>query len=44
MSSERIYVCPVCGKPFDMDEKLADFALAAHEKDHQTMKPERSWP
>lgn len=30
----NIYHCPVCGKPFDMDDKLADFALAAHQKDH----------
>jgi DNA-directed RNA polymerase subunit RPC12/RpoP len=36
-----IYRCPVCGKPFNMTDKLADFALAAHEKEHQTMKPER---
>lgn len=37
----NIYRCAVCGKPFDMDDKLSDFALAAHEKEHQTMKPER---
>lgn len=36
-----VYRCPVCGKPFHMADKLADFALAAHEKEHRTMRPER---
>jgi hypothetical protein len=35
------YFCPVCAKPFDRDDKLSDFAIAAHEKDHA---PERSNP
>lgn len=29
-----VYRCPVCGKPFDRLDKLVDFAIAAHEKDH----------
>jgi hypothetical protein len=38
----NIYHCPVCGKPFDMDDKLADFALAAHQKDHgHSLRPGR---
>lgn len=28
------YECPTCHKLFDMSDKLADFALAAHVKDH----------
>lgn len=39
MSRPDIYRCPVCDKPFDMTDKLADFALAAHEKEHRTVKP-----
>lgn len=31
---ENTYLCPVCGKPFDTDDRLFDFAIAAHEKDH----------
>lgn len=31
---EDTYLCPVCGKPFDKDDRLFDFAIAAHEKDH----------
>ncbi len=38
---ENTYFCPVCAKPFDRGDKLSDFALAAHEKDH---KPERNNP
>lgn len=34
MGDERTSTCPVCGKPFDLDDKLYDFAIAAHEKDH----------
>jgi hypothetical protein len=41
---ENIYHCPVCGKPFDMDDKLADFALAAHQKDHGDSPPPRTRP
>lgn len=35
------YRCPVCDKPFDMTDRLADFALSAHMKDHA---PERNNP
>ncbi len=28
------YHCPVCGKPFDRGDRLFDFAIASHEKDH----------
>lgn len=35
------YPCPVCGKPFDRSDKLFDFAIAAHEKDHA---PQRNNP
>lgn len=41
MSGKDVYECPVCAKPFHRDDKLSDFALAAHEKEHRTMKPER---
>lgn len=30
----RVYNCPTCGRPFDLDDKLFDFAIASHEKDH----------
>jgi hypothetical protein len=39
--SADTYHCPVCGKPFDLGDKLFDFAIAAHEKDH---KPENNNP
>ena len=39
--STDTYHCPVCGKPFDLGDKLFDFAIAAHEKDH---KPENNSP
>lgn len=32
---DSIYRCPVCNKPFDTTDGLFDFAIAAHEKDHQ---------
>ena len=35
------YRCPVCGKPFDLTDRLFDFAISAHEKDH---RPENSNP
>lgn len=35
------YFCPVCGKPFDRTDRLFDFAIAAHEKDHA---PQRNNP
>lgn len=38
--SGELYHCPICKKPFDMGEKLADFALSAHMKDHREMHPE----
>lgn len=38
--SDELYPCPICKKPFDMRDKLADFALSAHMKDHQEMRPE----
>jgi hypothetical protein len=34
VADERTHLCPQCGKPFDLDDKLFDFAIAAHEKDH----------
>lgn len=33
--SDDIYRCPDCGRPFDLRDKLVDFAIASHEKDHQ---------
>lgn len=35
------YHCPICGKPFDTTDRLFDFAIAAHEKDHT---PQRNSP
>lgn len=34
MNPPRVYHCPTCGRPFDLDDKLFDFAIASHEKDH----------
>lgn len=31
---DETYRCPVCAKPFDTADKLFDFAIAAHAKDH----------
>lgn len=41
MSIGGTYLCPVCGKPFDTTDRLFDFAIAAHEKDH---RPEKNNP
>lgn len=40
-ATDDTYLCPVCGKPFDTQDRLSDFAIAAHEKDH---RPERNNP
>jgi hypothetical protein len=34
VSDEGIYLCPACGKPFDTTDRLANFAISSHEKDH----------
>lgn len=41
MSGDDTYFCPVCAKPFDKSDRLFDFAIAAHEKDHA---PQRNNP
>ena len=41
MNDEDTYLCPTCGKPFDKGDRLFDFAIAAHEKDHT---PQRNNP
>jgi ribosomal protein L37AE/L43A len=41
VSDEGIYLCPVCGKPFDSTDRLFDWAISAHEKDHA---PQRNNP
>lgn len=41
MSGEGIYLCPVCDKPFDTEDRLFDFALSAHTKEHE---PSRNNP
>lgn len=33
-ADEDTYLCPACGKPFDETDRLFDFAIAAHEKQH----------
>lgn len=40
-TDEDTYLCPTCGKPFDKTDRLFDFAIAAHEKDHT---PQRNNP
>jgi hypothetical protein len=35
------YNCPVCNKPFDPLDKLFDFAITSHEKEHD---PSRNTP
>lgn len=40
-ADEDTYLCPTCGKPFDKTDRLFDFAIAAHEKDHT---PQRNNP
>lgn len=37
----RMYRCPVCDKPFNLNNELASFAIASHEKEHQAMEPKR---
>lgn len=41
MSDDDTYICPVCGKPFDKNDRLFDLAISAHEKDHS---PQRNSP
>lgn len=40
-AGDDTYVCPVCAKPFDLTDRLSDFAISAHEKQH---RPENNSP
>jgi ribosomal protein L37AE/L43A len=41
VSADDTYFCPDCAKPFDTADRLFDFALAAHVKQHE---PSRNNP
>lgn len=41
MTTDDVWRCPICGKPFDKRDELVDFAVAAHERGHATMDPGR---